>query len=423
VAGTTANFDQLEEEIKYPKSLKIFSLYILLPLWLLYFLILYAYGTKIVILWDWPKGLVSYLVIYMAALGIFAFLLLFPLFKEKEYPWVKSRIKTFYLLMLPLLALLFIAVSMRISNYGYTINRYLVLMLGIWLSVISFYFIFGKGSIKTIPMSLGLILLLCSFGPWGVFQVSEKSQVKRLEVILSDSKILVNGKINGEVIWGKKALPELVSSRQGKNNSNVSDSLYAEISSILYYLHNHHGLNSIKPWFTQDLDQILKAANENKLKYPYHDGPSIYLETLGLSNQFRNTSEMFYNFQTLWDQTPLVVRGYDYLLNFSINSDDQIKFTIPGDLGSLQINSRGNGFVLLLDNKIIEIPVTKRFGKWMSDYRANKSSFIPVAEMTFQVEGQNRKTQLIIQQINLQKKAEEEVVLQSASGFLLFQER
>ena len=69
------NFDNLEEIDEYPFGLKVFSQYILLPLLLLYLVILYLYGAKIILLWDWPKGVVSWLIIAVAVLGIFALII------------------------------------------------------------------------------------------------------------------------------------------------------------------------------------------------------------------------------------------------------------------------------------------------------------------------------------------------------------
>lgn len=165
VSGIPTDFDHLDEIYEYPKGLKTFSQFILLPLLALYLIILYSYGTKILVTWNWPKGIVSYLIIFVSIIGILTFLLLHPYGFQKENSWIKKASKGYYFLLIPLLIILFIAIFMRLNDYGLTINRYSILMLGIWLSVICLYTALGKTNIKFIPTSLVLFLLLISFGP------------------------------------------------------------------------------------------------------------------------------------------------------------------------------------------------------------------------------------------------------------------
>jgi hypothetical protein len=203
VSGIPDDFEKLDEQLEYPKGLKIFAQYILLPLLILYFVILYFYGGKILILWDWPKGIVSYLIICVSVLGILTFLLLYPFSNENEDSWIKKMSKSFYLILLPLLAILFIAILMRMDDYGITVNRYIVLFLGIWLTTVCVFTLLFKSNIKFIPTSLALMLLLISFGPWGIFSVSERAQVNRLKNILEKAKIIKENKIVNESIWKK----------------------------------------------------------------------------------------------------------------------------------------------------------------------------------------------------------------------------
>ena len=205
LAGIPKDFDSGNSTSTYPKGLKIFTQFILIPLLLLYLAILYAYGAKIMFTWDWPRGIVTYLIIAISILGIFTNLLLFPYQKEKEGGWIKSFYKAFYYLLIPLTALLFIAIWIRIEDYGLTVNRYIIVLMGIWLGLISLYFILGFKSIKTVPISLAVAMLLASFGPWGMFSWSERNQVRRLENILTESGILENGRIKNEVSWKKSS--------------------------------------------------------------------------------------------------------------------------------------------------------------------------------------------------------------------------
>ena len=133
VSGAPDAFEVLQANKKYPKGLKIFTQYILLPLLTIYLVILYSYGLKILLSWNWPEGIVSYLIISVAVVGIFLVLLLYPYQKEANSNWVKRFSFIYYIALVPLVVMLFVAIGMRIGDYGITINRYLITLLGLSL--------------------------------------------------------------------------------------------------------------------------------------------------------------------------------------------------------------------------------------------------------------------------------------------------
>src|SRR5690606_34734421 len=236
----------------------------------------------------------------------------------------------FYWLMLPLLVLLFIAIGMRIGDYGFTLNRYLVLVLGIWLAFTCVYFILPKGNIKFIPISLAVVIFLASFGPWGVFKTSENSQVKRLHALLSRENFFQGNKLSGEVIWNRQSLPALEPVVNGKHTKTLPDSLYAEVASIIHYLDEHHGFQSMEHWFSQDLTSILQSVNQDKLRMQKMQESQIYMETLGLDygRASRYPSEGFYSFQADLKHHSTPVHGYDFLVDFNLHEMDQRSFVI-----------------------------------------------------------------------------------------------
>ncbi len=236
LTGVPRDLDTLEEVHDYPKGLKIFSQYVLLSLLSLYLVILYAYSIKIIISNSWPKGVVPYLVVSVAVLGILTCMLLYPYGKKEENSWISKFSRIYYFLLLPLVGLLFIALSKRLDDYGITINRYALFAMGVWLTVVCGYFIIGKKNIKFVPISLSLLLILGSFGPWGMFSWSERSQVNRLEKILTEAKILVNGKIVNEVILPDSAIQFNQWKLSKLNDDKLSDSLKVEVTSIIDYL-------------------------------------------------------------------------------------------------------------------------------------------------------------------------------------------
>lgn len=321
VAGIPKDFDQLDNIHEYPKGLKTFSQYVLLPLLGLYLIILYSYGTKIFVTWNWPKGIVSYLIIFVSVLGILTFLLLHP-YGKGENTWIKKASKGYYFLLFPLLVILFIAITMRLNDYGITINRYIIFILGIWLTIVCIHTAIGKTNIKFIPTSLAVMLILISFGPWGMFSFSERSQVNRLRTILEESKILVDNKIQNETIWIKDSLPNLYPTDKFKNEGLLPDSVHNEVKSILDYLDDHHGFSSIREWYKQDIDSIVSLQDAKKDRFTRWNNSEAeaYMKTMGLKYEYINTdikSASIMNYTASYNSLIRNVSGYDYLINFN----------------------------------------------------------------------------------------------------------
>jgi hypothetical protein len=249
LAGVPRNWADLENSTDYPRGIKIFAQYILFPLVVVYLVILYAYLIKIVVSWNWPQGWVSKLILGFSATGIFSLLLLHPVREKVENIWIRRYSQWFYLVLIPLLFILFPAVWRRISEYGITEGRYIAVILSLWLTGIVIYFLISKiKSIKIIPSSLCVLAFCISCGPWGAFAVSENSQVQRLKTMLIRDSILVDNKIQ-------------------KAPAEVPKEDVRQISSIISYLYNIHGYDRIQPWFAGRL-RTDSTGRSSKYKEP-----------------------------------------------------------------------------------------------------------------------------------------------------------
>ncbi len=237
LAGIPEDLDALDAVDEYPKGLKIFAQYVLLPLVTVYFIILVAYTGKIVIAWSWPYGWVSRLILGFSVAGMFALLLLHPIREREGNRWILAASRWFYVVLAPLLVMYFLAVMRRLSDYGLTESRYLAIVIGVWLAAMVLYFLLSRGkNIKVIPLSLCVLAFLISVGPWGAFAVSENSQVHRLRAMLERNDLLVNEKLHA--------------AREEAGNEDVR-----EINAVLLYLHEFHGYAEIEPWFGASLRQ------------------------------------------------------------------------------------------------------------------------------------------------------------------------
>ncbi|MFH1005131.1 MAG: DUF4153 domain-containing protein [Bacteroidota bacterium] len=387
LAGVPKNFSEMEAVTDYPKGLKIFTQFILLPLITVYLLILYAYLAKILIQWELPKGWVSYLVNTFSVFGILSLLLIYPIRNKEENKWIKIFSQWFYCALFPLIVLLGFAIGKRIMQYGITENRYFVLVIALWLTGIAIYFLFSKkGNIKLIPITLCIIAFLSSFGPWGVFNISERSQVNRLTKILTEEKILVNGKIK-------------------KSTDTIQEKQARQITSIMRYLDNHYGFESIKPWFTENVDSlfVLKDSIGNDYK------TSIMLNLMGVQRvddyySCREDEEDGESIKTFYfdvehgDQIAVDVSGYDYCLNyqhrFSIENNDykdspNVYFHLGKDSINIELSSKDETFFFLKNKKEVLKFQLSDFTKGLKEYnQKNKKSYydnnIPNDKMIFE---------------------------------------
>ncbi|WP_066505014.1 DUF4153 domain-containing protein [Rufibacter sp. DG15C] len=291
------NPNELENVTDYPKGLKLFTQFVLLPLVTLYLVILYAYMGKILVQWEWPRGWVSYLVLGFSTAGIFSLLLIHPVREDECNRWIRTFAKWFYRALFPLLILLLLAIWRRVRDYGITENRYIVLVLALWLLAVALYFLFSRQkNIKFIPMTLGALAFLVAVEPWGVFSVSQRSQTGRLQELLTQHQLLANGQIQKV----KKALP---------------DTAAAEITSIVEYLGEMHQYESVRSWFGAPLDSLFAEKPHFGSKAP-NTSDVLALMGLDYTRMPQTTEALDATYYVLHSKEAevTVIDGYDYLI-------------------------------------------------------------------------------------------------------------
>jgi len=283
---------------EYPKGLRIFTQYVLLPLVVIYLIILYFYEAKILFTLVWPRGIVSYLIIGFSTLGILALLLVWPLRDDAEHTWIRTFTKRFFLAIFPLIVLLIMAIGRRVMEYGVTENRYFLIVLSLWLFIVALYFLFSRRkNIKFVPLSLFFAALLCGFGPWNAFEVSSLSQHSRLENFFQKNKMIVNGKAT-------------------KSKKTITKADQKEIASIVEYMIDVHGVESIQDLFTQDLAVVTKEKRGE-----YFNKTDRVLALIGLDSGIEiaaiDDTEDDYDFSCTRTEG-MTIAGYDYMLPLSI---------------------------------------------------------------------------------------------------------
>ncbi len=300
LTGVPEKEDIQSSKTIFPKGLKVFAQFVLIPLVTAYIFILYLYLGKIILEWELPNGWVSNLVLTFSIAGILSLLLLYPIRESKDHNWIRIYSKGYYLALIPLIGLLMFSIWVRISEYGVTVNRFYVATLGVWLTGIVVYFIFSKAkSIKIIPMTLCLIVVAVSFGPLGAFAVSERSQLERFEEVLNEY---------GYLDQNKKAQ---------NSEKEIPFEQRKELSSVTNYVAETHGTEYFETYFEEiPSDSITNAQDIFKL---------MKLDYVGRwQNVDVDAKEQTSYYFSIVRPIILDVSEYDILLSrkgFSTNSD------------------------------------------------------------------------------------------------------
>ncbi len=217
--------------------------YLCLPAIIIYFIILYTYTAKVLINFsEWPQGQISWLVIFFSTFGYLIY------FAIQNLPTEQAKYKKYYLKLFPLIVLpqtgmLFYAIFLRINQHDWTMNRYLVVVFGVWLIIISLYYIFSqKKYLHFLASSLLIVILIITFfKPVSIYVFPEQRQQNKLQENLIAAQILYEGQI--------KPWPD---------NKNIDKSLSADIYSGIEYLCQYHGCQSLNFVFQKEIEEIKK---------------------------------------------------------------------------------------------------------------------------------------------------------------------
>ena len=294
----------------YSKIKRIFSKNILAPIAIVYFLILFAYTAKILINMTFPTGTLSWIIVAFSFVAIVSFLFLSPYLKKssltQRFIWFAIFLQTI---------MLGFALWMRVEEYGITYNRYLLAMFGLWLVLMSLYFmLFGKAQQKWLFFFASLFILFSQFGPYSAKNVTKKSQTTRL------IKLIEMATPRSEKLEMKKKY---------------------EISDSIDYIENHFGVDAFEtiiPHILKEYKTIKEKQEKNigvkpintEIEYVYNLAP-FATKKLGFKfvnqwdwerynrndGQKRIDSYYFYAIDNL--QNSIDINGYSKLINYHYN--------------------------------------------------------------------------------------------------------
>ena len=164
--------------------------FIVWPLMAIYAAILLAYGVKIILEGTLPRGVVTGLVGAFGSVGYLVVSL------SRAYQPARSWSTWFQRILAVLLILLWVALGQRIADYGFTELRVLGFYLGLFLTVVTVYFLVRPNAgIRVVPAVLALLALSITVGPFKASSWAFRSQYARIERIAAANGYVKDGKI------------------------------------------------------------------------------------------------------------------------------------------------------------------------------------------------------------------------------------
>lgn len=388
LAGIPKEFENFEQMNHYPEEVHLFIQGILFPLVSLYLLILYGYAIKIVIEQDLPQSWATYLVIVLSITGIVSLLLLYPIQNEEDQAWMRTFTYWFCIALLPLTTLLCLAIGQRIVKYGVTESRYFVVAMTLWLFAMGLYFLINRiKNLKVIPISLCVVLLLSTLGPWSAFQVAEHSQVQRLKKLLQAKNLFKDEKI----------IPNQAA------QTTLSDEEWFELGFIVHFLNKRGRLKVLQKYLHEDLDSLMQnelspEAQEDKMltlisqrTWSEKQGRSVYISEI--------------HFSANKEEAVKSTKGFDYLIQFENYSQEggQRQYQLDEQTIIVQANFEENKLQLKNPQNsqmLVDFDLNLTIQNLIDHFLENQEN-IPSSEMTLIEESPNYRAKLQISDLNL----------------------
>jgi len=198
---------------------------IIMPLLTVYTLILYAYFIRLIFEGKLPEGMLGNLVIWYGLITVLMLFFSYTIKDEKPfYSWFHQWMPK--IMLLPL-AMMFLALYIRIDAYGITVRRYFVFALGLWVLGNALYWCIKKErTMQYVAASAIVIMLLSLYGPWSAYPVSIWHQNQRFEKVLVELDLLQEGSI----------VP----------NQALSEIERARVNGFISYFDSQHNLSDLR---------------------------------------------------------------------------------------------------------------------------------------------------------------------------------
>lgn len=374
--------DESLKDYNLPKIVEVLICYILIPLILIYTAILYLYFVKIIFTLKMPKGIVSHLVLWYTTFSLFIIIMATPITYKNKF--AKFYKKYFPLISIPLILLALFSINERIFQYGVTENRYLVVILILWLLFNMIFII--KADVKWVLISFIFAVLVAIFSPFNLVNVSINSQNKRLERILKKNGIIQNKKFINK-------------------NNELSQRTKNEIMSIIDYFYNN--ASEIK-------------RKKIKILEKTYEKPEDFMKVIGVNDSWKSYENIDIQEKNIVSDIALKtdddieitkIKGYDYLIyDFSVSYPLDTNETKEIDNNGYKIILKNENLTIKNIQKNIEILninlnkiANEIYLKIKEKAKRQNQSYVklPENDLTYLSETKNSKYKIVFYEIHL----------------------
>jgi len=313
---------EYDSDTAFPEIVRKFAYYILSPILVVYFLILYAYMAKILFfVREWPEGSLALPVIIYTSVVIATMLLTFPWYRREQTTTGNKTLKYLFFSVIPVLPMYFIALGIRIAEYGITEMRYLGVAVGIWFTFVILSSLITKfQNIRVMFGTLAAIIFLSAVGPWSMFSVSYISQSNHLSRVLAEEGLLEpDGKFN----------KKLYDARSYEENEEIDDTAR--------YLSNWHSFSRVQDIFPVNYTISGVTPSEQISEMLEIDSP---IKIIG--NAFHYYSQ--------YAEDAYDLEGYDRMWVMSPQREDEVVI----DTKDLKIIAQDQKIIVTIDGTTLE---------------------------------------------------------------------
>ncbi len=208
--------------------------WLLIPLLCCYIVVLYVYGITILVHWELPKGMISWLVSAVMGGYLLCYLLLYPQLLDKTSWQSKALTRWLPIAILPLLVLMTVGVVRRFMDYGVTPPRLYLLTLLLWFYAICIVMlVVERKRFRWIFLSLVALFLLSSGHPLNYYRLCRPVLTAKIDKIVAENNL--------QTPFQLYALPDSL------DNIDVRD-----FETELDYMRTNYGENYASRWVSYE---------------------------------------------------------------------------------------------------------------------------------------------------------------------------
>lgn len=278
------------------------------------------------------------------------------------------------------------AIYTRLTDYNFTENRYFLVVLAVWILGISLYMIISqKKRLSLIPISLFILCILASYGPWSAFNVSVRAQAGEL-------KQLVN-KI-------KSQPEELISFDEASQFRNIAT-----------YLKEREKL--------QQLDAAL-GFKTNYIENSYSAGKRLLDSLYGSDRAKSITSHnnyqydyYYYNQNDYNQQVKLAIENYHTLVEMHLRTSEAHRYQMSHDANHLVIKNQ--------ENTLIDFDIDSALIKSIKKYPDLDKA--PQKELTYSFTNDTGDYKLVLKNLRFSKESKTTISFIHLSGYFLIKDK